>query len=385
LPGGALPRRARSHACRQSPWHRGGSERGADVTFHYVALPGQFEWCVRHHRGPIQLYAYAWQVWAAMVALRLHQQHRFDLFHHATYANDWMASHTGALLPVPYVRGPGGGAHRMPKELMVDYPLRGRFWEWLRSKGQWLYRHDPFFRLGHERARAILVCNREALDNLPPKWRRKAELFPVNGISQEDLRIIDRVAPRHSRNGTLRILTAGSLLPLKRFDLAICAFARFAASHGNAVLNVAGDGPEREHLQRLAAKTGVRERVRFLGHLARPKLLERMAWSDIFLFTSTRDGGGAVVVEAMAAGLPVVCIDVAGPGAHVGPGCGLKVAPQIPRITISGLAESLSSLAADDWRRAAMARRSRERAQREYHWDRLGERLAGIYERALRS
>lgn len=365
----------------------GAQRRGeaTDVVFHYIALPDMLEWCVKHHRGPIQLYAYAWQVGAAATAIRLHQKNPFDLFHHATYGNDWMASHTGALLPIPYVRGPGGGAHRMPKELMADYPLKGRLWEWLRSKGQWLYRHDPFFRIGQERASALLVCNHEALDKLPARWRRKAELFPVNGISEEDLRIIDRVVSRRVRNGTFRVLAAGSLLPLKRFDLGIRAFARFAPTHDRAVLEVAGDGPEKEHLQRLAAEVGLDGRVRFLGHLERPKLLERMAESDVFLFSSSRDGGGTVVVEAMAAGLPVVCIDVGGPGAHVRPGWGVKVAPQAPDTTAAGLAEALSTLATDECQRAAMARSARERAEQEYHWDQLGERLSRIYEHAVHS
>jgi len=355
----------------------------AEASFHYVRLPRPLEWCVRHHRGPIQLYAYAWQARAAAEALRLHRRHRFDLFHHATYANDWMASHTGALLPVPYVRGPGGGAHRMPRELMRDYPLPDRLWEWLRSKGQWLYRHDPFFVAGGARAKAILVCNREALAALPRPWRAKAELFPVNGVPEEDFRVIQHARGRLSQNGAFRVLSAGSLLPLKRFDLAIRAFARFAKECPEAVLDVAGAGPELGSLKRLAARTGAGDRIRFLGHVPHRRLLERMAASDVFLFTSTRDGGAEVVVEAMAAGRPVVCIDVGGPGAHVQPGWGVKVPPAGPDAVVDSLTRALARLRRDAQLRRAMGARAAERAATHYHWDRLGERLARIYERAV--
>src|SRR5260370_28570115 len=78
---------------------------------------------LRGIQGGIQIYAYVWQVKAYFVARRLHRRFPFDIFHHITYANDWMASFIGALLPVPYVRGPGGGAHRTPRELLQEYTV----------------------------------------------------------------------------------------------------------------------------------------------------------------------------------------------------------------------------------------------------------------------
>ena len=86
----------------------------------------------------------------------------FDAFHHVTYANDWMASYIGALLPVPYIRGPGGGAHRTPKGFEEEYQLGGRVWEKVRVAGQWIFRHDPAFLIGQNRASAILVCHDES-------------------------------------------------------------------------------------------------------------------------------------------------------------------------------------------------------------------------------
>src|SRR5712692_9010733 len=80
------------------------------VRFHYLDLP---DWLRPLQRlpGGIQLYAYLWQLRAYLAARALHRRHGFDVFHHITYANDWMASFIGALLPIPFIRGPGGGAH----------------------------------------------------------------------------------------------------------------------------------------------------------------------------------------------------------------------------------------------------------------------------------
>ncbi len=117
--------------------------------------------------------------------------------------------------------------------------------------------------------------------------------------------------------------------------------------------------------------------------MPRPGLLAAMAASDAFLFPSFRDGGGAVVVEAMAAGLPVVCLDSGGPGFHVRPGWGFKVAPGPPSEVADELARALKVLARDRALCRAMGRAARERAEDYYLWDRHGERLEAIYRKAL--
>ena len=136
--------------------------------FHYVGLP-QWLGPLLKFQGGHQLYYYLWQIKAYLSARKLHQKLGFDLFHHITYANDWMVSFIGALLPIPYVRGPGGGAHRTPKGLEHEYPLGGRLWEKVRTVGQWLFRHDPLFIMGQSRAGAILVCNRDSVGKIPRK------------------------------------------------------------------------------------------------------------------------------------------------------------------------------------------------------------------------
>jgi hypothetical protein len=94
------------------------------------------------------------------------------------------------LLPAPYLRGPGGGAHRTPKAFLTEYSFMARLWEAFRSFGQWVLRHDPFFVRGQRRAEVILVCNREAVEVIPSPLRHKGQWFLVNGISAEDLRIL---------------------------------------------------------------------------------------------------------------------------------------------------------------------------------------------------
>jgi glycosyltransferase involved in cell wall biosynthesis len=108
-----------------------------------------------------------------------------------------------------------------------------------------------------------------------------------------------------------------------------------------------------------------------------------MRQSDVFLFPSMRDGGGAVVVEAMANALPVVCLDLAGPGLHIRDGCGIKVPSGPPDVVAADLAAALGRFWCDPGLRARMGAAGRDRAAAFYEWGRLGQRLRGIYDDAL--
>ena len=161
-------------------------EPDSNLHFCYVGLPSWLRPLLRF-QGTHQFYYHLWQIKAYFAAKRLYENVKFDIFHHITYANDWQASFIGAFLPVPYIRGPGGGAHRTPKGFETEYPLGGRVWEKIRTFGQWVFRHDPIFIRGQSKALAILVCNKESEAIIPKKWRPKVHLFPVGGVSSDYL------------------------------------------------------------------------------------------------------------------------------------------------------------------------------------------------------
>jgi glycosyltransferase involved in cell wall biosynthesis len=379
------------------------------ITFCYVDLPA-FARPLLRFPGGVQLYAYFWQVRAYFAARKLHQQVKFDVFHHVTFANDWMASYVGALLPVPYLRGPGGGSHRTPPAFLREYTFSARMWERFRVFGQWVLRHDPIFMIGQRRAKALLLCNREAAEAVPKRFKNKVQLFPVNGFSDEDLRIISAGTTSGAAQGSqagveppgvrteqaqagsaeaasvrrgLEVLSAGKLLGLKAFPLAIRAFARFAEHHADARFTIVGEGPERPRLEQLIRELGMEKQVRLTRWAPRHELLAMMRQCDVFLFPSLRDGGGAVVVEAMAAGRPVICMDLAGPGLHITPECGIKVTARSPREAIELMAQALETLHKDEELRLKMGHGGRLRAEQNYSWAHLGERLLKIYQEAL--
>lgn len=354
------------------------SERSkASISFYYIGLP-KFLFFTKKW---IQVYAYLWQIKAYIVAKKLYKEKQFDVFHHITYANDWMASYIGALLPIPYIRGPGGGAHRVPRAFLKDYSSRERLVEKVRSVGQWIFRHDPFFIIGQNKAKAVLVCNREAFNGLHKKWQKKAYFYPVNGVSAEDLLILNEKI--ENKSDKFCVLSAGKLIKIKGFDLSIRAFKAFNDKVPNAKFIIIGEGPELKHLKKLADDLKLGEKIVFESWIPREKLLHKMSTCSVFLFPSLRDGGGNVVVEAMAVGVPVVCFDLAGPGFHINDSCGIKIKPDDPKQAVYDMAKALEKLYFNKELRDKLGRGARERAEREYNWEKLGDKLNKIYKEVL--
>jgi glycosyltransferase involved in cell wall biosynthesis len=152
----------------------------------------------------------------------------------------------------------------------------------------------------------------------------------------------------------------------------------------NAILEIVGKGTEESRLHQLVNNLGLESRVRFTPWLPHKDVLARMREADVFLFPSFRDGGGAVVVEAMASGIPVICLNTGGPGFHIQDEWGIKIEPKSPEYAINEMAKALERLYLDKDLRLRLGQAARKRAEEFYLWDRLGEKMQGIYEEALK-
>ena len=108
------------------------------------------------------------------------------------------------------------------------------------------------------------------------------------------------------------ILFLGRLIERKRPDLAIEIFARLHAKYPQTKLIMVGEGPMEHQLKLRVADCGLRDDVEFPGPLFGEEKLKKYHESDLFLFPSEKEGFVLVVLEAMAAGLPLVVPDSLG-------------------------------------------------------------------------
>jgi glycosyltransferase involved in cell wall biosynthesis len=350
------------------------------VTFVYCDLRGWTEW-LWNNQISNHLYYYLWQILAYQRARRLHGNIHFDLAHHITFANDWMPSFIGAFLPIPFIWGPIGGGHKTPKALLREYTFAQRLGDKFRLVAQWVGRNVLVSRrLCQKRAKAILVCNYETRNKIPPHLRHKAHMFPVNSLSENN---IQESRLPISKNEIFRILSVGRLRPLKGFGLAIKAYSEFSKKYPQSIFEIIGDGIEESRLKSLTKQLKVDKRVIFSPWLPRNEVMRRMNYCDVFLFPSFREGGGAVIVEAMANGKPVIGLATGGPAFHIQPEWGIKIIPSAYDQILADIVTALERLYLDSNLRLSLGKAALQRAKDYYLLDRLGEKLEFIYKQAL--
>jgi glycosyltransferase involved in cell wall biosynthesis len=122
-------------------------------------------------------------------------------------------------------------------------------------------------------------------------------------------------APAASRpaGGRFAFLCAARMVAAKNHALLIEAFADAFAGRPDRVLQLVGDGPLQPTLERQCAVRGVAAQVEFAGVLSPEALREKMVRADAFVLASDVETFGVVVIEARAAGLPVVATASGGP------------------------------------------------------------------------
>jgi phosphatidylinositol alpha-mannosyltransferase len=185
-----------------------------------------------------------------------------------------------------------------------------------------------------------------------------------------------RAEPRPDLLGAPAILFCGRLDRRKGFRFAVRAFARLARERPDLRLVVAGDGPERAALSGLEPQ--VRGRVRMLGAVPNAELPPVHA--ACAAYAGAAIGGesfGVVLVEAMAAGLPVVASDIPGYREVVRDGVdGLLVPPADAGALAAGLGRVL-----DDPELAARLRQAGRERARSFDWEVVVDRLEAVYRR----
>lgn len=313
---------------------------------------------------------YWWQWRARREVARVQAVKQFDVLHHATWAS-FRAPTALWGHGAPVVWGPLGGAEQLPLPLFPwSYP--GQF---LFESLRWASNSIARFRLPQRAARSavILVATAET-QQVFAQAGFATTLMPMVGVFNA------KSAARPLNDGPLRLVFAGRLVYYKGLQLALRALR---ASASNATLTVFGDGPLRSSLQRLARRLGLDAVVRFRGWVDREELLQRYAEFQVFILPSLHDSGPQALVEAMACGLPAICLDCGGPRQAVTPECGFKIPVASADAMIQGLATAISFYDEHRTQLRAHGIAASERMAGEYHWDKLGDIVDAAYLQAV--
>ncbi|NEW91530.1 glycosyltransferase [Rhodopseudomonas sp. BR0M22] len=168
----------------------------------------------------------------------------------------------------------------------------------------------PIFKLLYRPFDAVAGVSVATADSLTSLVRRGEVVTLENGIDWQAFVAAAERCERTPAAGGVRLISSARLLKHKAQAFLLDEFARVLQQRPSAELIIAGDGPEHQNLINQAAKLGINEKVRFIGHV--PDITCRLVDSDIFVHASEIEGMSNAVLEAMTLGLPSVVVDAPG-------------------------------------------------------------------------
>jgi glycosyltransferase involved in cell wall biosynthesis len=311
------------------------------------------------------LYYVAYNLWhrrAYRLAIRHHAREHFDVVHQATMCGYREPGYCWKL-DAPFVWGPVGGSQNYPWKFLRFGGLTGALREGSRSVLNAIQlRFSPRINRVAHRADAVLAGNSTNQWDFERVLGVSSILMTTTGLPE-----IGDSSPRKATSGPLRILWSGPHNYGKGLFLLISALGEIR-DRLDFRLEVLGEGRENERWRRMAKEVGIDDRCSWAGRIPFEEALTRYEQSDVFAFTSLRDTAANVVLEALAAGIPVICFDLQGARDVITAECGIRVPLVDPIASISAYGKAILTLDRD----RALLRRLSDGARlraKEFTWE----------------
>ena len=328
------------------------------------------------------VYYHLWQQKLLRVAAELHKKIGFDLAHHVTFGRYWSPSGLREL-GLPFIWGPLGAAESAPPAFLNELPLDARMFEFIRDNVRRISVHDPALRATATATTIGIGISRESCAALKMLGVQRVEQLPQAALPDDDLALFDKL-PLPPETGPFRAICMGRLIHWKGHYLAIRAFAKFARTHPDAELWIISKGPYKRQLQATARQEGIADKVIFTGQLKEfSQVMQKLGESHVLMHPALHEAFGNVVMEAMAAGRPVVCLDIGGPAAQVTPETGFAAPATTPEEAVDAMAAFLTRIADDRALLKQMSLKAKQRVRDKFLMRDLGNTINRFYTEAV--
>jgi len=326
----------------------------------------------------INVHYWMWQKQLARIAAELHAQVGFDLIHHVTLSRYWIGSSVNKL-PVPLIWGPVGSGGNTPRSFAAELPWHA----WLPNKAREISasicRRDRMLRDTLKKASVCFATNGDTKKRLLEDGAKRVELLPQICFSEGRLNELASL-PAPPDAPPLHILSIGRLVYWKGFQYGIRAAAQLKERGIPFEYHIAGWGPYEAVLRRLISDLGLEDTVTLVGRKTNDEVIhEEMKWAHVLVHPALHESFGNVCLEALAAGRPVVCLDLGGPATQVTTACGFAVPAENPHLAATAMANALQEMATNKKLYLDMASAAKIRARTHFHRDRLATAILGAY------
>lgn len=305
---------------------------------------------------------------------RIVKEHQIDVVHEVAPVSPRQPSMMFGL-GAPVVIGPMNGGMTYPEGVSyLETKSHVNFFKFVRLVSNVFNVLIP----GKLLAATLVVANQRTRDVLP-KWHfgRVIELVENGVFSTKDK------PARLDHKETVNVLFAGRLVNWKAVDILIDAVS---VCQSKLILSIVGDGSERTELEHYAnslLKTYPKLDIRFMGMVAFDEMNRFYDEADIFALPSLYECGGAVVLEAMSRGLPVIATNWGGPADYISEGAGFLVEPKSREYMVSEFARIIDILAQSSELRYEVGSVAISRVKAQFMWDDKIHKMLRIYQSAI--
>lgn len=301
----------------------------------------------------------------------------YEIVHHVSYVRCWMPfGVSGAASKV--VIGPVGAIERTPVDFLKYHSRLSRFSEWLRSSVlDWFSNSERLISDLKSASVTIPITYDTQTYFKGVGCKNIEEPLSECYLSRADLTTASQRMASHSRK--FKLISLGRLIGWKGHAFVIELIAKLKKL--DIHYDIVGAGANFRHLQSLATSLGVSDRVRFLGQIPRAEALRCLSEAQVFMHVSHHDAGGWACLEAMAHGLPVICLDVGGPAAQITDETGLRLpANEGAKVCLDLAKVFLQRLMVDPVHWSELSHAGRRRVETVYVWSAYTDRIQSIYE-----
>ncbi|MDB4411858.1 glycosyltransferase [Akkermansiaceae bacterium] len=357
--------------------------RVKNIRWIYADLP---DWVSSKKRGALglRLFYLLWQRKMHSAALEYIENHQVDLVHHLTFGSILPATAL-ADFELPLVVGPVGGAEMSPPGLVGDLAMRLWIRDRLRAILYYFGSNLESTRKTYRACSVALGATEASVKSLKELGAADVRLVPQSGCGGDEVAAFASENPlgKDAPEGPIRLLSASRLVHWKGVDLTVDAVHRAVEAGHDIELTIVQEGPELGSLKKLVKRRGLIERVKFLGKLeSLEDVYREMRRSDALMHPAVNEAFGQSILESLALGRQVICLDWAGPGMIVTADCGIKVESGNREKIVTGLAEAIMRLGdrRSEWfpiQEAAIAR------SQVFSWQQVAEKIDQAYRDSL--
>ena len=337
-----------------------------NIIFHYYDAPS-FIRQLKKRAKRLYFYYFVWQIGIIPIVRHIIKTERIDYTMHLTFGSMWMPTFL-PFFSTSFIWGPIGGGDCEPWPFLKLLPFKQKVIQSFRYVMNALSFMHPGVMFAAYRAKVILARTPNTARAIPNCFRAKVQTILETAMEDS---VFEHKCVYQLNDDVVRMITTGRLLPNKNILTAVKSLEYIPKDY-RVRLTIIGSGYQRREIEETAKRIGRSQDVVIIDELPREEVLAVVERSDIFLFPSLREGGSWSLMEAMAIGLPVICLDWAGMAIITDDNCAIRLPVSNPEQMPKDMAGAIITLIKNPGLREAMGKAGRNRIKEVYNWKTKG-------------